>query len=51
MPHEQILMRNVGVKKSQTLKVYQKSGGYASAEKALKMPVEELIDFVAPPEG
>ncbi len=46
MPYEQILMRNVGVKNSQSLKVYQQAGGYASAEKALKMSVEDLVEFV-----
>ena len=46
MAYEKILMRNVGVKGSETLDVYRKSGGYEAAEKALKMTVDELVDFV-----
>ena len=46
MPHEQILMRNVGVKNSTSIKVYKKAGGYKSLEKALKMSSDDLVEFV-----
>ena len=40
--YEPVLLRNVGAEASQTLAVYRKSGGYATAAKALKSmtPVE-----------
>ncbi|RMF77963.1 MAG: NADH-quinone oxidoreductase subunit F, partial [Planctomycetota bacterium] len=46
MPYEKILMRNVGVPDSTSLKTYQKSGGYKSLEKALAMKPDELVEFV-----
>lgn len=46
MPHEKILMKNVGVPNSTSLKVYESRGGYEGARKALKMTTDELIALV-----
>ncbi len=46
MPYEKILMRNVGVPGSRTLKVYQAAGGYEGAKKALQMTPDELVELV-----
>jgi len=43
---EPILLRNVGVKHSQTLKVYESRGGYQAVRKALKMTPEDVVDVV-----
>ncbi len=46
MPYEKILMRNVGVPNSTSIKTYKASGGYEGAAMALKMSREELIELV-----
>lgn len=46
MPYEKILMRNVGVPNSASIEVYQRSGGYEGARKALKMTPDEVIEVV-----
>lgn len=46
MPYERVLMRNVGVANSASIKTYKAAGGYQAVEKALKMSGDELVDFV-----
>lgn len=46
MGYERILMRNVGVPNSTSLRVYKDSGGYTGADMALKMKREDLIELV-----
>ncbi len=41
-----VLLRNLGIEGSTTLKVYESRGGYAAARKALKMPSEEVVEEV-----
>src|SRR3972149_10158682 len=43
---EPILLRNVGVKHSQTLKVYESRGGYQAVRKAIKMTPDEVVEVV-----
>lgn len=46
MPHERVLMKNVGVPNSTSIKTYKKNGGYKGAAAALKMSPDDLVDFV-----
>lgn len=46
MAYEKILMRNVGVPNSTSLKTYLASGGYEAARQALAMKPDELIELV-----
>lgn len=46
MPFEKVLMKNVGVPESTSLKVYEASGGYEGARKALKLTPDELVELV-----
>lgn len=46
MPYEKILMKNVGVPGSTSLKTYKAGGGYEGAVRALQMTREELIELV-----
>ncbi len=43
---EPVLLRNVGVKHSHLLKVYESRGGYSAARKALKMTPDEIVEEV-----
>ncbi|UCG33778.1 MAG: NADH-quinone oxidoreductase subunit NuoF [Phycisphaerales bacterium] len=43
---EPVLLRNVGVENSASLKVYTQRGGYRSAAKALKMNPENVVEEV-----
>ena len=43
---EPILLRNAGVERSHTLKVYESRGGYAGVRKALKMTPDEVVEEV-----
>ncbi len=44
---EPVLLRNVGVEGSRTLRVYESRGGYAAARKALtSMSADEVADEV-----
>src|SRR5574342_545765 len=43
---ERILLRNVGVADSTSLKVYESRGGYQAVRKALKMTPAEIIEEV-----
>ncbi|MFO0838426.1 MAG: NADH-quinone oxidoreductase subunit NuoF [Phycisphaerae bacterium] len=46
MAYEKILMRNVGVPGSRSLKVYKSAGGYEGAANALKMTPDGLVELV-----
>jgi len=46
MPYERVLMQNVGVPGSTSIRVYRASGGYRAAETALRMPPEDLVELV-----
>lgn len=46
MAFEKILMKNVGVPNSTSLKVYESRGGYEGARKALKMTPDEVVELV-----
>ncbi len=46
MTYERVLMKNVGVPKSTSLQTYRASGGYAGAEKALRMQPDEVVELV-----
>ncbi|MCH7596516.1 MAG: NADH-quinone oxidoreductase subunit F, partial [Planctomycetes bacterium] len=43
---EPVLLRHRGVEGSTTLKVYESSGGYGAARKALKMTPDEVVEEV-----
>jgi NADH-quinone oxidoreductase subunit F len=44
--YEPVLLRNVGVENSTSLKVYTERGGYTGAAKALKMAPEDVVEEV-----
>ena len=44
--YEPVLLRNVGVESSRTLKVYESRGGYQALRKALKMTPQVVVDEV-----
>ena len=46
MPHERILMKNVGVPNSTSIGTYKAGGGYRAAETALTMQADELVGLV-----
>jgi NADH-quinone oxidoreductase subunit F len=46
MAFEPVLLRNVGVEGSRTIKVYESRGGYRSLRKTLKMTPEEVVEEV-----
>ncbi|MBK8913195.1 MAG: NADH-quinone oxidoreductase subunit NuoF [Phycisphaerales bacterium] len=46
MPFEKVLMKNVGVPNSPSLKVYESRGGYEGARIALKMTPDALVELV-----
>ncbi|MGB2985990.1 MAG: NADH-quinone oxidoreductase subunit F, partial [Phycisphaerae bacterium] len=43
---EPILLRNLGVEKSTSLKVYESRGGYRAVRKAFKMTPDEVVEEV-----
>ena len=43
---EPVLLRNLGVEDSATLKVYESRGGYQAVRKALKMTPDEVVEEV-----
>ena len=43
---EPVLLRNVGVKHSHLLKVYESRGGYSAVRKALKMAPDDIVEEV-----
>lgn len=46
MAYEKVLMKNVGVPHSTSIRTYKASGGYQAAQTALRMPREELVELV-----
>ncbi len=44
--YEPVLLRNVGVEGSRTLKVYESRGGYQALRRAFKMTPEEVVEEV-----
>jgi NADH-quinone oxidoreductase subunit F len=46
MSYERILLKNVGVPDSTSLKTYRDSGGYRGLEEALKMSSDDLVELV-----